>query len=356
MPITTLPVILGLALGSTVPPPQDAIVPADASIQLRRTSCYGPCPIYTVSIDARGTVTYVGEKFVRVVGRQTGRIDPSIVAKLLARSETIRFFDLRNSYRYIENPDGTTSSVTDLPTTFVTITANGRTKTIEDYVAAPDLLREFEREIDEAAGTKRWIFLDGPALEELARSGWSSSSEEGANLLRQAIERDDAPIARRLIQLGADLNGASDNRPPLISARSKAMVEVLVKAGADPNARTVGAVAAQTPLMTTAYKDAGVAEALLKAGANLEDMDSGRTALWYAACRGNWRVVTVLLGAGANPWGSLGMSALECARDARQREANDHRHRTELDRGRPTVQDFDHVIALLENAQKRIEP
>ena len=164
MAITILPVILSLALSHVVSSLQTNNVPTDALIQLRRTSCFGPCPIYTVSIDARGGVTYEGEKFVRVVGRQATRIDPSIVAKLLARAESIHFFDLRDAYRYIENPDGSHSMVTDLPTTFVSVTANGRHKTIEDYVGAPDALRAFEREIDEAAGTKRWIFLDGPAL------------------------------------------------------------------------------------------------------------------------------------------------------------------------------------------------
>ena|SRR2546425_11054898 len=97
--------------------------------------------------------------------------------------------------------------------------------------------------------------------------------------------------------------------------------------------------------MTTSYKDAGVAEALLKAGARLEDLDDGRSALWYAACAGNWRVVTVLLRAGANARGAADISAVECTRRARQDELN--RRRTVLDRGRPTVQDFDQVIALL---------
>jgi hypothetical protein len=46
------------------------------------------------------------------------------------------------------------------------------------------------------------------------------------------------------------------------------------------------------------------------------------------------------------------MSAVECTRQARQVEMN--RRRTVLDRGRPTVEDFDQVIALLENAEKRI--
>ena len=140
---------------------------SDTVITLQRTSCFGPCPIYAVSIDASGTVPYEGERFVRVVGRRTAHIDPAVVARLLARAEQIRFSGLRSAYRAIENPDGTTTMVTDLPTKIVTITAKGRTKRVEDYVAAPDSLTEFERGIDHAAGTTRWVFLDEAALREL---------------------------------------------------------------------------------------------------------------------------------------------------------------------------------------------
>ena len=153
--------IVSLALGTAVGPRQDSKVPPDTQIQLRRTSCFGPCPVYTVTIDAHGEVTYVGEKFVRVVGRQTAHIDPSVVAKLLARADSIRFFDLHEAYRVIQNPDGSSTTVTDLPTTIVGVTANARSKRVEDYVGAPDALKEFEREIDEAAGTKRWILAGG---------------------------------------------------------------------------------------------------------------------------------------------------------------------------------------------------
>ncbi len=317
-------------------------------ISLQRTSCYGPCPIYTVSIDASGSVTYDGEKFVRVVGREVARIPRSEVARLLASADRIHFFDLRDSYRTIQNPDGTQTIVTDLPTKIVTITSNGRTKRVEDYVGGPDNLAQFEREIDEAAHTKRWIFLDEESLDALLQSRWSAAGEEGAKLLQQAIGRDDVAIARTLIEAGAYLNGPAENRmPALISARSAAMVDLLVRAGADPNDRPVGRVAAQTPLMTTSYKDASVAEALLKAGARVEDLDGGRSALWQAACRGNWRVVEVLLRAGANPrGGSYNISAIDCTRQARQDAVN--RRRTALDRGAPTVEDFDRVIALLE--------
>jgi hypothetical protein len=355
MPRTTVPFAVVLAIGlAGVVMAQEPDVPSDALIRLQRTSCFGPCPIYTVAIDARGTVTYEGERAVRVVGRRTAQIAPSQVAGLLARAEGIRFFQMRDAYRVIQNPDGTVGVVSDLPTKFVTVTVNGRAKKIEDYVAAPDALADFEREIDAVAGTKRWVFLDEDALEELTGSGWLASSEEGATLLQQAIERDDVPIARRLIELGGNLDGPLSNQlPPLLSARSSSMVNLLVKAGANPNERAIGRVAARTPLMTTSYKDAAVAEALLKAGARLEDVDDGRTALWYAACAGNQAVVTVLLRAGANPLGSTAMSAVECTRQARQSEAS--RRRTVLDRGAPTVEDFDQVIALLEGAAKRVK-
>jgi ankyrin repeat protein len=288
-------------------------------------------------------VTYDGERFVRVIGRQTARIAPSLVARLLASAERIHFFDLLDAYR---------ANVTDLPTTIVTVTVNGRTKRVEDYFGAPDILAPFEREIDEAARTKRWIFLDEETLEALIRSGWSAAGEEGAALLQQAIRRDDIAIARRLIEIGADLNGPRESRlPPLLSARSGSMVDLLTRAGADANERPIDRVAARTPLMSTAYKDAGVAEALLKAGARLEELEDGRSALWYAACAGNWRVVTVLLRTGADARGALDMPAVECTRQARQSAMN--RRRTVLDRGRPTVEDFDKVIALLENAEKR---
>jgi hypothetical protein len=341
--------VVGLAATACA---QGVDVPRDTIIQLQRTSCLGTCPVYTVTIDARGRVTYDGERSVRVVGRRTAQIAPSGVATLLARAEGIRFFEMRDAYRVIEYPNGSVSSPSDLPTKIVTVTVNGRTKRVEDYVAAPDALGEFEREIDEAAGTKRWIFLDENALEELVRSGWSASSDEGAALLEQAIERDDITIARRMIELGSKLGGPARNPlPPLISARSSAMVDLLVKAGADPNERSIGRVPDWPPLMRTAYKDAGVAEALLKAGARLEELDNGRSALWYAACAGNWGVVTVLVRAGANPRGAADMSAVECTRQARRDELN--RRRTVLDRGRPTVEDFDKVIALLESVDKR---
>lgn len=77
------------------------------------------------------------------------------------------------------------------------------------------------------------------------------------------------------------------------------MVELFINAGANIGQRS-RAPTDQTALMATAYEDAAIAETLFKAGALLEDQHNGLTALAYAACAGNWRVVTVLLSAASS--------------------------------------------------------
>jgi hypothetical protein len=61
---------------------------------------------------------------------------------------------MRDSYR---------AMITDLPTTFVTITADGQTKRIEDYFSAPRELKELENLIDEVGRTQRWLKMQAPA-------------------------------------------------------------------------------------------------------------------------------------------------------------------------------------------------
>ena len=126
-----------------------------------RTACLGACPVYRVSIDAKGNVVYDGARFVRVTGRQTDRVAVSRVAAILERAERVRFFELKDRYLEIQYPDGSSSTVFDLPTTFVTITKGGRSKRVEDYVGAPEGLADLERLIDEVAQTRQWVSPDG---------------------------------------------------------------------------------------------------------------------------------------------------------------------------------------------------
>jgi hypothetical protein len=44
------------------------------SVTLKRTACYGTCPVYTVSIDGSGLVEYLGEFHVDIPGTQAGSV------------------------------------------------------------------------------------------------------------------------------------------------------------------------------------------------------------------------------------------------------------------------------------------
>lgn len=323
-------------------------LPADAFLKLERTVCGGECPAYNVTIDAQGNVVYEGIEFVRVTGRQTARIPPSQVAAIFELADTIGFFDLEDQYRFIRNPDGTETIVTDQPTTFVTITRDGRTKRVEDYIRAPDSLRELERKIDDVTRTKQCVFLDESMLEQLARSRWTPSAEEKADLLRKAVQHDDIPILKGLLKLGADPNAGyfGTETPPLMLILSAEAARVLLDAGADPFKRNVYG---GTPLGSAAHLPAEVTALLLKTGAPVDEPHDrdGRTPLWSASCAGNAGVVAVLLGAGANPATSVqGLSALNCART--ERDAARLRQPSILPLAPPYATDFGSVIELLE--------
>ncbi len=327
---------------------QDA--PDDVVIKLERTSCFGSCPVYTVSLDARGGVTWLGEKFVRVEGQRTDRVQPSRIAALLTTADRIGFFNLSDRYRTIRNPDGSETMVTDLPTTFVTITRGGRTKRVEDYIGAPAGLKDLERQIDETARTKRWIRLDAQTLQQMAQAGPSLTADERADYLRKALQYDDVDVVKGLLELGADPNHVfhGTNTTPLMMVQSAAAARALIDAGAIATTRNQNEFSA---LYRATYLAPDVTEVLLKAGVPVDEpVDSSQvTALWHAACRGNVGVVSVLLAAGANPAvSSNGLSALECAR--RGREDARSRRPSPFDEKQPFVEDFDGVIARLQSA------
>jgi hypothetical protein len=298
----------------------------DVSIELERMRCFGTCPVYTVRLTGTGEVEYRGSEFVRVGGRQTARIAPALVTRLLDTAERIGFFDLHDQYRYVDGPTGRTTAF-DLPTTVVTIRWRGRTKRVEDYFGTPPELKRLEHEIDEAARTARWVRMDEEALLELARDGWRPTQDEEAELLRGALEHDEVGVVRGLLDLGADPNRplvkasvkaagsvGPIGPPPLTVARSAAAVRLLLDAGASPfTSNGLG----WTPMYYALRRDPAIVLLLLDAGVpGTAAIDAdGRPAIWEAACTGNLAAVRALLAERANPAASFhGLSALACAR------------------------------------------
>ncbi len=152
--LVVAPVDARPAPDATIAPPIDAPgVPPDLEIRLERAPCFGRCPVYTVTINARGEVFYSG--LVPERGCATATIPPEAVARLAAQLEALGYFGLKDHY---------TDPVTDHPWAYTAVTAAGRHHQIAHYQAdalsAPDLaerlaLTEFERAIDELTGSPR---------------------------------------------------------------------------------------------------------------------------------------------------------------------------------------------------------
>jgi hypothetical protein len=333
----SLIVAFTVSIGGSPTVGQTGRVPSDALIKLERTRCFGQCPAYWVTIEADGRVIYEGRDFVRVKGRQTARISPGAVAALLETAERIGFFNLNDAYR---------ARVTDNPTTFVTITRAGRTKTIEDYVSAPAAVKDLESKIDEAAGTRRWVRIDSDTLGQMLQDGWVPSVDERNELFRNALAGDDVDVINELLQIGADPNSfGARGGPPLAAVRSAAAAQVLIDAGAHPSPVFGG----RSPLLSAVWFAPALTEVLLEAGAKVDhtsESQPGRTPLYEAACIGNAGVVRLLLEAGANPEVRVnGMSILDCVR-------RDRAMRAEVSRIHPPLfeEDFEAVIDLIERA------
>ena len=128
-------------------------------ITLERTTCFGTCPAYKVSIYGDGLVIYEGREFVKTKGDADGRITKDQVQQLVREFEKIGYVKLEDEYSMDKNcPQGWT----DAPTAITTLSQNDKTKKVVHYqgcrgLPALDQLTALEDKIDEVVNTKRWI-------------------------------------------------------------------------------------------------------------------------------------------------------------------------------------------------------
>jgi hypothetical protein len=288
-------------------------------ITLRRTSCFGPCPVYSLDIFEDGSIRYVGQAFVQVTGEQRAAIPPDAVRSLISDFLKINYFALQDDYE---------GNITDLPTTYTSLRLGARTKSIKDYAHAPKELVELEYEIDRVANTHRWIDggkddlkqwqtvqadvyrrikpgmnplmqaagqgdLPRLELEHNAGVGVDAADETGWTALMLASVMCQENAVRRLLDWGAKIDLRDKNGDTALIGASAAfcvdkdrakqtdIVRLLLSRGAPPDAQDL---AGESALMAvTAYGNDDAARALLDSGARPQLRDAaGRTALDYA--------------------------------------------------------------------------
>ena len=129
-------------------------------ITLRRTACFGTCPVYSVEIFEDGFIRYVGEAYVQYRGEQRAVISQDAVQNLVASFLRVHYFNLKDNYETYRDAKGRIWHVFDLPTAYTSFRIGSKKKLVKNYAFAPKELVELEAEIDRVANTKRWIGSD----------------------------------------------------------------------------------------------------------------------------------------------------------------------------------------------------
>jgi hypothetical protein len=212
------------------------------SVILKRTACYGTCPVYSVLIHWNGLVEYLGELNVDIPGDQTGRIPPEKLIDLLRDFEGIHFFDLQDKY---------SEACTDQPTAIISILVDGKTKEVGNYFggcegakSGPQVdLARLAEQIDKAAGSGRWVKCDFDCVEGLIQTGFNVNAQapDGDTPLLIAVKQRDLRKVRILLNAGARVNAADSQGCTALMYASMAdkleLVQELLARGADVNAK-----------------------------------------------------------------------------------------------------------------------
>ena len=132
------------------------------TVVLRRTACYGQCPVYTVEISATGQVKYTGEEFVSVKGVRHGSVPQANVELLAAALRHVKFAQMNEKYQF--ETDGCVDMPTDLPSLSISVIKSGKTHNVSFYTGChgptvpTEELEWLSNTIDFMARTDPWIY------------------------------------------------------------------------------------------------------------------------------------------------------------------------------------------------------
>lgn len=122
-----------------------------AVFTLRKTPCYGDCPVFRLVVLSDGTVQYSGIRNVELLGEYQSQLTPGWVDRLQRKVITQGIFSWSDTY-----PEDTKMFIADASNTITTFVWNGREKTITNNYDAPPALVELEKELTELVGELKW--------------------------------------------------------------------------------------------------------------------------------------------------------------------------------------------------------
>jgi len=115
------------------------------TIILERTSCYGTCPAYTVTLHGDGRVEYTGRQNVNYKTKKEERVEISAIKTVVSEFAKTKFLSLPEDY---SEEKCTCRRCTDMATALTEISVAGVTHRVKHYygcACAPKALSSLNR-------------------------------------------------------------------------------------------------------------------------------------------------------------------------------------------------------------------
>jgi hypothetical protein len=124
----------------------------NVSFRIARTACYGTCPVYTLTILKNCRMLLTAEENLKLNGTYQGKLSKTEMKRLAALFEEKKFFGFKDQY---------TSTLTDLPTTYLYFSNQAQDKTIKLYGNIPPELKSLATELEKLLDTQQWTKITG---------------------------------------------------------------------------------------------------------------------------------------------------------------------------------------------------
>jgi|TARA_B110000285_G_scaffold234727_1_gene312739 hypothetical protein len=127
------------------------VYPENSIVGIKRTSCFGTCPVYTMFLLDDFTLVYKGKRNVDKLGDYSAQASKEEYDLLIAFADEIGYFGFEDQY---------VTDVSDIPTVYTTLVKKGKRKTVVNLFMGPEQLSELESYIDAVFKDKDWVKVE----------------------------------------------------------------------------------------------------------------------------------------------------------------------------------------------------
>lgn len=118
---------------------------------IKKTACYGECPVFEVTFYSDGKVIWEGKRFTDKIGRYTVQLPKAEITNIIQKGRNMGYFAFNDSY-----PKDKIQMIPDLPNTVTFLSYANEFKQVINNYDAPTNLKNFEAYLLDICNSIDW--------------------------------------------------------------------------------------------------------------------------------------------------------------------------------------------------------